>query len=537
MAAAKTPMTRLEPLVLLVLSSAAAPFVHAQDRGADPHALQALREEIAIAGILGRLAPAPPPEVVVMRDVRVVDPVDRSVRENQSVVATFGVIFWVGDRSDEPEAGDAQILDGGGRFAAPGIADMHIHTESASSYLLNVAHGVTTVREMDGFPWMLAVRDAVNNERMLGPTSYVAGTILNFAALGGYAVIVRDAVTARRVVRQQAACGYDFIKVHNLMPARVFDPIGDESRRVGLDLVGHVPHHVRVRHAAEQGMRTMEHLKGWLEDSTLKMGDDDYAVAASRELWVTPTFYGYRHYASPEAMQALLRAPAARYAPVRTRAQWEEFAAKPPDAGFRLNQEALPLRLQIMRGLIAQNARFLAGTDAANYPFQTMGFALLDEMRLMRQAGLPEAQVWRAATTEAAAAMHSERAFGRIAPGMRADIVLSARNPLDNSPEAYAENQGVMVRGRWLERAALDQALAELAALYEGDEHRRADRARAESLAASAEVAVARGFVFNARILLAAEAALRQAGYGEAAERLGRLAIAPLDSPCAAITP
>jgi hypothetical protein len=93
-----------------------------------------------------------------------------------------------------------------------------------------------------------------------------------------------------------------------------------------------------------------------------------------------------------------------------------------------------------------------------------------------------------------------------------------------------------MVRGRWLDRAALDQALAELAALYEGDEHRRADRASAESLAASAEVAAARGFVFNARILLAAEAALRQAGYGEAAERLGRLAIAPLDSPCAAIT-
>src|SRR6202008_353047 len=99
-----------------------------------------------------------------------------------------------------------------------------------------------------------------------------------------------------------------------------------------------------------------------------------------------------------------------------------------------------------------------------------MGFALLEELRLLRAAGVPEDQVWRAATTAAASAMHAERDFGRIAPGMRADIVLMDRNPLDNAADAYAQNEGVLTRGRWLDRASLDRAMSALAALYARDE-------------------------------------------------------------------
>lgn len=517
---------------LSILLAATAPAASAQDATPDRIALQALAEEIAIARILHDLAPEPPPELVVLRNVRVVDPIDRGVRDNQSIISSLGVIIYVGDTSSEPELEGAQIVDGGGRFAAPGLTDMHIHTESASGYLLNLANGVTSVREMDGFPWMLAVRDAVNNDRMLAPTSYVAGTILNFAPLGGYAIVVRDTVSARRVVRQQAACGYDFIKVHNLMPVRLFDAIAAESRSVGLDLVGHVPQRMNVRHAAEQGMRTMEHLKGWLDDRTLTLGDSDYAAAQTPNLWVTPTMYGYRNYDTPEAMRALLRGPAAAYVPARTRAEWEAFTQTSAERGFQLNLNAAPLRRQIMTALVAQNARFLAGTDASNYPLQTMGFALLDELRLLRAAGVPEEQVWRAATTEAAAAMRAEQDFGRIVRGMRSDIVLLDRNPLDGAADAYAQNHGVMVRGRWLERAALDSAMAALTALYTRNETPRfGDAAR---LADTAEAAAARGFVFNARILNEAASAMRRNRHEAAADRLVGLAITPDSGACAA---
>jgi hypothetical protein len=75
---------------------------------------------------------------------------------------------------------------------------------------------------------------------------------------------------ARRAVRQQAACGYDFIKVWNVLSRQIFDSVAKQARTEGIDLVGHVPQGIPVRHAVESGIRTMEHLKGFINDATLK---------------------------------------------------------------------------------------------------------------------------------------------------------------------------------------------------------------------------------------------------------------------------
>lgn len=54
----------------------------------------------------------------------------------------------------------------------------------------------------------------------------------------------------------------------------------------------YVPHGISVRHAVEQGMRTLEHLKGYIDDRTLQMGEQDYAAIADPDVWVTPTLKG-----------------------------------------------------------------------------------------------------------------------------------------------------------------------------------------------------------------------------------------------------
>jgi imidazolonepropionase-like amidohydrolase len=54
-----------------------------------------------------------------------------------------------------------------------------------------------------------------------------------------------------------------------------------------------------------------------------------------------------------------------------------------------------------------------------------------------------------------------EAEFGRIAPGLRADLVLLQDNPLEDI-RALREPVGVVLRGHWLSRAALERSLAEL---------------------------------------------------------------------------
>ena len=65
--------------------------------------------------------------------------------------------------------------------------------------------------------------------RILAPVIYLAGTIINAEPLFGYAVVPRNVLDARRIVRQQAACGYDFIKVHNIVPQPMLEAIADEA--------------------------------------------------------------------------------------------------------------------------------------------------------------------------------------------------------------------------------------------------------------------------------------------------------------------
>ena len=507
----------------------------AQSNGVEDRiALQALDEEIAIAAILDRLH-GPVPEVQILRNVTVVDPVDRRRTEGQSILVSDGTITWVGNAGAEPHAAGATMIDGRGRFAAPGLTDMHVHTESASGWLLDLANGVTSIREMDGFPWLLAAREAVNNDRLVGPTSYVAGTIINFDPLGGYAVTPRDAIDARRIVRQQAACGYDFIKIHNIVPRSVFDAVAEQAAHEGMDLVGHVPHDIPVRYAAEHGMRTMEHLKGFLNDHNLQMGDTDYAAAGNPAVWVTPTLAAYLAQLPREQLPAMLNAPEARYVPARVRQSWQQALSAPDDARARLYRNQLVLMRRIIQALVPAHAQFLAGTDAANYPFQVMGFALLRELRLLGEDGVPPDELLRAATSSPAAAMRAERDFGRIRPRMRADIVLLESDPLAD-PLAYERNEGVMARGRWLSREAIDGALAQLAALYARNAApRAATSAEADQLVRRAAEAVGRGFVFNARVIAEAAAALRHAGRVAAADRLAALAVASTSGACAAI--
>jgi imidazolonepropionase-like amidohydrolase len=54
-------------------------------------------------------------------------------------------------------------------------------------------------------------------------------------------------------------------------------------------------------------------------------------------------------------------------------------------------------------------------------------------------------------------------AFGTVAEGQRADLVLLEGNPLENL-DALTRRVGVMVRGRWYDAERLRQGLAEIAA-------------------------------------------------------------------------
>jgi len=73
----------------------------------------------------------------------------------------------------------------------------------------------------------------------------------------------------------------------------------------------------------------------------------------------------------------------------------------------------------------------------------------------------------RAATRAPAGCLEQEGEFGAVQPGLRADLLLLAADPLADVGAAK-QRVGVMVRGRWLPAEELDGLLEALVSAREG---------------------------------------------------------------------
>ena len=505
---------------------------------ADVAAMQRLDQDGHSAALLATLAADAGSGRIAFLHVGLVDPESGTILSDQTVVAMDGKIDWVGPSASAPDLTGALQIDGSGKFLAPGLTDMHVHTEQVGQHLLRLAAGVTSVRDMDGFPWLLRTRDAIDAGAMPGATTYVAGTIIADQPLDGYAVVVHSPEEARQTVRDQVACGYSFIKVHNSLAEPLFDVVADEAQRQKLDLVGHVPHDISLMHAIQSGhMRTLEHLKGFLYDRNYLPSDEPYAPALKgAEVWLTPTLYVRISGAYGNAAQALMADPRQRFNPRARREEWQAGVPAPGSDDAKFHDRLVKTQDIVMARLLPLHPRWLVGTDAAGYTFNIAGFATLDELLLLHQAGLSNADIVRAATSEPAVAMRRPGEFGRIAVGMRADLVLLAANPLADVA-AYQSNLGVMARGRWYDRKHLDQALAGLARIYAEPVAVAIDLAAAGRQVEAVEGWAKRGYVFEDAALTAAASALQRKGAVGLSERLRRLLSAPASGVCAVETP
>lgn len=483
-----------------------------------------LFEEARMAALQARLSAEHRPADVAFVGVDVLNPDDEAPHSNRTVLVHEGVITAMGARDSVAVPAGYLTVNGAGRLLVPGLVDMHVHTlERSAHMLLELANGVTSVREMDGFRWLLRQRDQVRAGNLLAPTLYVAGTILNARPMDYYATMVRTPEEARAAVRAQKAAGFDFIKVHNVLPKAVYQAIGQEAAAVGLRLVGHIPHDITVAEAVAAGQRTHEHFKGYLLDGNLTESPEDY-VASIRgaEVWNCPTFYtrrlGYTH-AQVESLDATLEF---RYVSGRDRTG--RLAATSP-TGDPGPQKVFALSRHIFSRLRPAGARFLAGTDAGGYRNTVPGFALLEELSLLESAGLSRREVLRAATLNAAEAMERTAEFGRVAVGLSADLLLLDANPRDGLATLHRP-AGVMAHGVWLDRAALDALLAGVESVYRAaDADPTLDApgsAQVETLLQEMDGLAARGWVFKDHQLEVLAARLRLMGReGDAGRVLG----------------
>ena len=389
-----------------------------------------------------------------------------------------------------PPAG-AQVVDATGKFAIPGLWDMHAHLNHPEQDLaVMVAHGITGVREMyTGLApeTLIALRGHPEIPRLV-VSGLIDGPLLETGgALPPAAAAVSTADEATTAVQLLTAMGADFIKVYNSVPREAYFAIAAETRRLGGSFAGHVPEEISPKEAAEAGQLSQEHLLNLLlaastnEDELraarvrmmydpeippaerareLAFPDpeglfDTYDEAKAADLfntfvdygiWQTPTLIMYKAFAEGGEKVRKLR-----------------IASDLDDAGFVAFQERVARLFDRYMRLVSDmreaGVLFLAGTDAsAETPIQR-GVGLHQELELFVKSGMTEMEALQTATRNPGFYFGLLTLLGTLEQGKIADIVLLNANPLEDIRNTR-EIDSVILRGTYFSRNDLDQMLA-----------------------------------------------------------------------------
>jgi cytosine/adenosine deaminase-related metal-dependent hydrolase len=405
-----------------------------------------------------------------------------------TVVVRGQRIIAVGPAADVEVPAGATRIDGRGHFLMPGLAEMHGHippqAQATSDQIeqvlaFYVLNGVTTVRGMLGAPRHLDYRARAASGEILSPTIITTGPSLNGNS-------IPDVASARKAVTDQKAAGYDLMKIHPGIRRDVYDAMAETAKRLNIRFAGHVPLDVGLLHALEQGQWTMDHVDGYLEalvrDGSpvsgtqsqffgfnlvdhLDMSKLPALVQATKAAGaaIVPTQSLFESILGPLSPDQLAAWPEMKYwipAQVegwkRATLNTRQSSGVTPDNA----QRYLNARRQVMRALYQAGVPFLLGSDAPQW-WNVPGFSIQRELDAMIKAGFTPYQALEMGSRNVAAHFGAEEEFGTVAVGQRADLVLLEANPLDEVAN-WSRRAGVMVRGRWLDRAEIAKRLDEL---------------------------------------------------------------------------
>ncbi|HZW56009.1 MAG TPA: amidohydrolase family protein [Nitrososphaerales archaeon] len=425
-------------------------------------------------------------------DVNVVPMTEEKILRNQTVLVRGDRIAQIGSTDATTIPDGALRIDGGGRYLMPGLADMHTHVWEEADFLLFVANGVTTIRNMWGGHRQLAWRKKINEGLLLGPTIFTCGPLIDGSPpIWNNSKVILTPKDAEEEIFREKEIGYDFVKVYNRLPVEAYDAILSSAKRLGIPVVGHVPDRVGLLRALESGQYSIEHLTGYIdaiqaEDSPVKNKFDfessrkaiDYAeerkipevVSATKNsaTWNCVTLVVMQKFVSTDDAKILLQDQRMRFVPPNILASWD------PSKDFRLKEytvkdferlaKANAMRKRFTLELHRAGARILLGTDTPN-PFVIPGYSIHEELRNLVEAGLSPYGAIRAGTRDAAEFLSSSEEFGTLEEGKRADMILLESNPLEDVGN-ISNPLGVMLRGKWYSREQLREMLEALVSTY-----------------------------------------------------------------------
>ncbi len=451
---------------------------------------------VICAAVAAQQQPAPAARGYLVQNVNIVDVGAGQVRAAQDVEIAGDRIVRIAPAAPiaTPIRAGVYLVDGSGLYLMPGLFDAHVHlVASPESFApLLVANGVTCVRDT-GAPTeaILALRAEAAAGALI-PQIVCTGAIIDGdPPVWPFSEPCDTPEEARAAVQKLAGAGVDMIKVYSLLKKDVYLAAISEAHALGLKATGHIPLDVTLEEAMAAGQDGCEHLTGFEHVVGRLAGWKPPEGAGSPWIWFAawtsytkippeeirrfaqqvkasgmyqcPTLVVMEGVGSLTDPEAAGNDPLMAYVPQTLRSFWSggAYAAMAPHS-----EAARPHMMACVAELARAGVPIMVGTDLAN-PHVYAGFSVHREMKLMQDAGMSPAEVLRAATLVPAAFCGMDKSLGSVQKDKVASLVLVGANPLDDVANA-SRIEGVFLRGRYLDRAALDTMLDDVKSAVAG---------------------------------------------------------------------
>jgi len=407
---------------------------------------------------------------VALTHVRVLDGTGAAAREDQTIVISNGKISTIGPSASTSAPQGAQVVDGTGHTAIPGLVGMHDHLfypmggivygEMEFSFpRLYLASGVTTIRTTGSIePYTdLELKKWIDSGKMIGPKMWVTGPYLE----GKDAFIpqlhqIGSPQEAREMVDFWVAQGVTSFKAYNTLTREELGAAIQQAHKHNIKLTGHLCS-VTFPEAIALGIDDLEHgievdtefandkKPDLCPDSAFsgqilaKVEVNDPRVQAlikdlvAHHVAITSTLPVFEDTVPgrPPLQARILDAmsPEARtnYLATRVRITTPKPGGPPSQEGHNFK-----LEMDFEHAFAKAGGLLLAGEDPTGIGGTLAGFGDQREVELLVEAGFTPSEAIHIATSNGAEYLGESERIGTLAAGKQADIVLIKGDPSKN---------------------------------------------------------------------------------------------------------
>jgi hypothetical protein len=387
-----------------------------------------------------------------------------TILKNQTVIIKDGKIAdIIPFKQEQIKTKQTTVIDGTGKYLIPGLADMHVHFPDEKEMPLqqffnfNLAAGVTTLRSMRGEPRHLTLRDSINKKLILAPDLYISISLPSDST-----VTAKD---LKAFVIKSKNEGWDFIKYLSGLTPSLFDSAALYCKQNNIKLAGHV-FNQDLQIAIKNNQASVEHYQSILKEYRKDSLHFNNVLQQLKEknIFVCPTlsfYYIWGMQFSDEELKArnevdninkeTLNKWLKDYGDYSSKYKTPEKIAEGDKIVTRTKQNLKDFG-KLLKQMNDVKVKLLLSPDES--AFNAPGFAMVEEMKLYKKAGISNYDILKIATYNAACFFDQQNEWGSISKNKKANLVLLDKNPLENIENVKTVNT-VILNGQVLKPETL----------------------------------------------------------------------------------